>query len=270
MHDTLLLAAALGYLCAVVLLYLSVLKGSAGHRKASVAVACGGVLLHAAAQYSHWMPLVGNEVNVLNVLSLCALVIVAMLLLSLTMREPLYDASLVILPIATLVLVAEWGVHWPGNLVSDESPGLTVHIVTSVMAFGVLSIAAVYAGFVALIDYFLRHRRLNRLMRTLPGLVVLEGLLFQLIAVGFVVLTVALATGLVYVDDLFQQHLAHKTILSCLAWLVFGVLLWGRHFRGWRGRVAVRLTLVGMAILLLSYFGSKLVLEVFLDSSWQS
>jgi len=270
MHDILLLAAALGYLAAVILLYLSVLHDSRTRRRGSVTLACLGVLLHAAAQYQHWFPLGSQEVNVLNVLSMCALVVVALLVASLAMRSPLYDAGLVALPIATLVLLAEWGFHVPGNLMSDESTGLTVHIISSVMAFGVLSIAAVYAFFVALIDHLLRRHRLTRLMRTLPALEVLEGHLFQLIGAGFVMLTVSLATGLVFVSDLFAQHLAHKTILSCTAWLIFGLLLWGRHFRGWRGRLAVRMTLAGCLVLLLSYFGSKLVLEVMLGSSWQT
>jgi ABC-type uncharacterized transport system permease subunit len=108
------------------------------------------------------------------------------------------------------------------------------------------------------------------LVRNLPALDVLEGLLFQLITAGFIVLTVSLATGLVFVNDLFAQHLVHKTVLSIFAWLVFGTLLWGRQFRGWRGRVAVRLTLAGIGLLLLSYFGSKLVLEVLLGQSWQA
>jgi ABC-type uncharacterized transport system permease subunit len=270
MHDIFVLIAALGYLGAVILLYFSVLRESRSLTGASITLVCIGALAHAAAQYHHWVPLGGQEVSLLNVLSLCALVVVLLLVASLTMTEPLYHAGLVILPIAIVALLLEWGISAPGNLIASEQPGLSIHIVCAVMAFGVLSIAAVYAIFVALIDHFLRQRRLNRIMRTMPGLVVLERHLFQLITVGFIFLTAALAVGLTFINDLFAQHLAHKTILAILAWLVFGVLLWGRYFRGWRGRLAVRLTLAGMLILLLSYFGSKLVLEVILHSGWRA
>ena len=270
MHDILLLLAALGYMGAAIMLHFSVLKESQPFSKGSVFLVCLGAAFHAAAQYHHWVPLGAQELSVLNVLSLCALVVVLLLVASLRMTEPVYHAGLVILPIAIAALLLEWGISAPGNLISTESPGLSVHIVSAVMAFGLLSIAAVYAGFVALIDHFLRRRKLNALMRSLPGLVVLERHLFQMITVGFIFLTIALAAGLTFVTDLFAQHLAHKTILAILAWLVFGILSWGRHFRGWRGRLAVRMTLVGMVILLLSYFGSKLVLEIILGSSWQS
>jgi ABC-type uncharacterized transport system permease subunit len=82
-------------------------------------------------------------------------------------------------------------------------------------------------------------------------------------------LTVSLLSGLVFVDDLFSQHLVHKTTLSIMAWLAFGLLLWGRWRYGWRGRSAVRLTLAGIVLLLLAYFGSKLVLEIILERSWR-
>jgi ABC-type uncharacterized transport system permease subunit len=75
---------------------------------------------------------------------------------------------------------------------------------------------------------------------------------------------------MMFINDIFAQHLVHKTLLSFLAWLVFGVLLWGRWRYGWRGSLAVRLTLAGTLLLLVGYFGSKLVLENILGRSWQS
>ena len=71
-----------------------------------------------------------------------------------------------------------------------------------------------------------------------------------------------------FVADMLAQHLAHKTVLSVIAWLIFGVLLWGRWRHGWRDRTAVRLSLAGFMVLGLAYFGSKLVLEVVLERYW--
>lgn len=270
MHDLILLAAALCYLGAVTLLYFSILHSAAAKKKSAVLLACTGLVLHATAEHSHWFPSGVAEINILNVLSLCGLVVVAMLVLSIPLRKPVFEAGLVVLPIATVVLIAEWGIQAPGRLVPEAAADIALHILSSVMAFGVLSIAAVYALFVAIIDHFLRQHDLNKFVRTLPALEVLETLLFQLIAAGFILLTVSLGSGMLFVDNLFEQHLAHKTFLSIAAWLIFGLLLWGRWAWGWRGRVAVRLTLAGIVVLLLSYFGSKLVLEVFLERSWQA
>ena len=88
--------------------------------------------------------------------------------------------------------------------------------------------------------------------------------LAQTIGVGFVLLTATLLTGALFVENMFAQHLAHKTVLSVLSWLAFGGLLLGRWRYGWRGAVAVRWTLAAMVLLVLAFFGSKFVLELVL------
>jgi ABC-type uncharacterized transport system permease subunit len=81
--------------------------------------------------------------------------------------------------------------------------------------------------------------------------------------VGF--LTISLISGFIFIEDLFAQHLVHKTVLSILAWIIFSGLLIGRSRYGWRGRTAIKWTLIGFVSLLLAYFGSKLVLELILN-----
>jgi ABC-type uncharacterized transport system permease subunit len=137
-------------------------------------------------------------------------------------------------------------------------------VTVALLAFSVLSIAAVLAILLAVQERALRHRQFGNWLRALPPLTLTETLLFRLIAAGFVLLSLTLLTGILFVDDLLGQHLAHKTVLSIIAWLVFGVLLYGRWRHGWRGRRAVNLTLIGMGVLLLAFFGSKFVLEVIL------
>jgi len=268
MHDKILLTTSICYLAAVILLYVAVAERSETKRTLAAGITLLGVLLHVWAEGHHWVIPTSPHVSLLNILSLCALVTVAIPLATFPLRNSLFDSSLVALPISVLILIAEGTFTAPELQISHTTAHTTAHIFTSVIAFGVLSVAGVYAVFVAVIDHLLRRHSFNKLVQTLPALDTLEGLLFLLIKVGFAVLTVALATGLVYVDDLFGQHLAHKTILSIFAWLIFALLLWGRWKRGWRGRVAVRMTLAGIALLLLSYFGSKLVLEVLLQRSW--
>lgn len=269
MHDLFLIIAALLYLAAVISLYRTMLASALTGRGMAIGLTVAGVVLHGVSQGMHWLAPGPPTVSILNILSLCALVVVFLLVVSVPLQRNLFDAGLIALPLATLVLAAELLIDAPEPLLTDVGFEVSLHVVSSVLAFGVLSIAGVYALFVALLDHFLRRHHLNRLVRALPALDVLEGLLFQLIAVGFAFLTLSLVSGLLFVSDLFAQHLAHKTVLSIVAWLIFGTLLWGRRFRGWRGRVAVRLALAGVAVLLLAYFGSKLILEVLLGRNWQ-
>lgn len=268
MHEKILLMTAASYLVAMILLYIAVAERSSGKRMLAAGITLVGVVLHIWAESQHWAVLTSPQVSLLNILSLCALVTVAIPLCTLPFKNSLFDASLVALPLSVLIVIAEAVISAPVLEITKTTGHITAHIITSVIAFGVLSIAGVYAIFVAMIDHLLRQHSFNKLVQTLPALDTLERLLFHLIKVGFAVLTISLLTGLVYVEDLFGQHLAHKTILSIFAWLVFATLIWGRWKRGWRGRVAVRMTLAGIALLLLSYFGSKFILEVVLDRSW--
>ena len=95
-----------------------------------------------------------------------------------------------------------------------------------------------------------------------------EQFLATLTTSGFVFLLLSVATGFVFVDDLFAQHLTHKTVLSLAALAIFGALVVGRRVAGWRGRRMLQLYLAGFALLLLAYFGTKVVLEVLLNERW--
>ncbi len=145
---------------------------------------------------------------------------------------------------------------------------LTAHILLSMGAAALLFAAAVTAVLLVILDRRLRTRRIANLSSALPPLDSLEKIMFRLIAAGFGLLTLALITGFVFVTNLFTQNLVQKTVLSLIAWLIFGVLLIGRLRFGWRGRSAVRWTLSGFGILAAAYFGVKFVLEYVFGRHW--
>ena len=169
-----------------------------------------------------------------------------------------------LLPIAALSVIA-------GELLGDSVASLPVrgelqfHVIVSLLAYAVLMVGAMQAVLVGVQSHLLRTHHPGGFVRALPPLNRMEELLFQLLAIGFVLLSVGLLSGFVYLHDMFAQHLVHKTVLSIAAWAVFGVLLLGRYAWGWRGLRAVRWTLAGLAFLLLAYFGSKFVLELLLQ-----
>jgi ABC-type uncharacterized transport system permease subunit len=150
------------------------------------------------------------------------------------------------------------------------APGweLTAHILLSMGAAALLFAAAVTALLLVFLDRRLRTRRIADLPSVLPPLDALERVMFRLIGSGFVLLTLSLFTGFVFVTNLFAQHLFQKTVLSLIAWVIFGVLLMGRIRFGWRGRSAVGWTLSGFGMLALAYFGAKFVLEDVLGRHW--
>jgi ABC-type uncharacterized transport system permease subunit len=145
---------------------------------------------------------------------------------------------------------------------------IAAHIVLSTFAYALLTIAAAMSIALVMLDRRLRSRQPLGKLAILPSVEALESGTFYALGAGFAVLTLALFSGFIFIDDLFAQDLSRKTILSCLAWLVFAILLFGRWQFGWRGRTAMRWTLSGFGLLGLAYFGSKIVLEQILGRHW--
>ena len=230
-------------------------------------IALLAVVLHGVLLYGRLFSDNGLRMGLFDAASLVAWV-AALLLIIGAMRRPLDNLGLLVLPLAALLIVPS--VIWPDArpVSSERSLGTEVHVLVSVLAFALLTIAACQSLLLAYQEYRLGEKRPAGLMHILPPLKIQEELLFQLIALGFFLLTLSLATGVAFVADMMAQHLAHKTVLSIIAWSIFGVLLWGRWRYGWRGRTAVRLSLTGFMVLGLAYFGSKFVLEVFLQRQW--
>ena len=182
--------------------------------------------------------------------------------------------QLLLLPAATLA--AGLAAIFPqGQYVPHANDAwLRVHLLIALAAYGLITIAALHAMMMALLDRHL-HRPLDapaersivgRVLDSQPPLLVQEQLLFRIIWIGFIVLTLAVGTGSVASLKLTGKILPfdHKTVFTLLSWLTFGVLLAGRHVWGWRGRVALRWTLTGFGFLILAYTGSRFVLEMIL------
>jgi len=142
------------------------------------------------------------------------------------------------------------------------------HILISLFAYGLLAVGAIVAVFALVQDRRLRAGNLSDINALFAPLETTEGLLFGITAAGFTTLLLAVVSGFLFVENLFAQHLVHKTVLSMIALLLFGVLLAGRHFAGWRGHRAVSLYLWAFVILGLAYFGSRFILENVLNRSW--
>lgn len=237
------------------------------HRGYALSAAVAALLLHLLALYALIFGAGGLDLGFFNVLALAGL-LMALIAFAACLTPAFENLAIVLFPLAGVcILLAEM---LPSDvlLVSGGGWPLYTHIVFSLVAYSLLGVAAVQAAVLALQERRLRRGSAAGVLSALPPLQDMERFLFQLIAAGFALLTLALFTGLIFVHNLFEQHLVQKTVLSLLAWLVFAVLLWGRWRFGWRGRTAIRWTVIGFLSLMLAYFGSKLVLELILGRHW--
>lgn len=221
---------------------------------------------HGMEVHSSIFTAAGFDFSFFNMLSLVAWLVSLLVLLS-ALSLPVENVAIFTMPIAA---IAD-GLHgaWANSrdVLHHVSIGIEIHITLSLLAYSLLSIAAVQALLLAIQDYHLRNRHPGGFIRALPPLETGEALLFDMLGLGMVVLSFALISGGFFVKNIFAQHIVHKTVLSIIAWGVFATLLWGRWRFGWRGRKAIRWTLAGFGTLMLAYFGSKFVLEMVLGKS---
>ncbi|GHA74859.1 cytochrome C assembly family protein [Cognatilysobacter bugurensis] len=224
--------------------------------------ALAAVVSHVAVHLVTWRQLGQPDMHFFAALSLVGLGMAA-LTAAVGRFGRLAALGVVVFPVASATVIA-YGLHGPRSATSLDWP-LQLHAWLALLAYATLAVAALLALMLWAQERAMRRREFHRWLRALPPLVELETLLFRTIAAGFVLLSATLLTGIVFVEDLFAQHLIHKTVLSVLSWLAFGALLLGRWRWGWRGDIAVRWTLSATALLVLAYFGSKFVLELVLE-----
>lgn len=187
--------------------------------------------------------------------------IAVILVISISFFKPTQSMILFAYPaaIASLITLAASDPNHTGEISSNK--GILAHISLSILAYSILILAAFQALLVAIQNKSLKQHVQTKLSSKLPPLLVMEHILFDLLKAGTTLLAAAIIAGFLFVDDIFAQHLAHKTFFSILALLVFVTLLFGRRYYGWRGAFASHLTLWGASFLVLGFFGSKLVIE---------
>jgi len=223
-----------------------------------VAICLHGVLLH------RWIDVnSGQNLNFFNMLSLTAW-LVAVLVLVVALLKSIEVLVIFVFPVAAISILLVLGFPNEYIIHTAASPDTLFHILLSIITFCVLCLAGLLAILLAIQDAVLRKKQGNWMIEKMPPIMILERLLFQVVSLGFILLSVVMVTSVYFYHDLFFKNLAllQKSILVAAAWVIFAILLLGRYRWGWRGRRAIYGTLGGVLLLFLAYYGSKLVLEV--------
>lgn len=167
-------------------------------------------------------------------------------------------------PFSALLIALNAISPWDLVQLHSHSLGTSAHILIATVAYSLFTAACGVGILLSLQEYQLKHHKLRQLLRV-PPLQVLEQLMFEFIWAAFILLSITIITGVYFLDDMFAQKLAHKTFFTISSWFIFAGLLIGRHWYGWRSQLAVKLTICGFILLMLGYFGSKIVLQFILN-----
>ena len=260
------LFAAFLYLAAAVGIGLKVFRPERVPRYTlSASLGCCGVALwlHGALLYQYVFVGTGLDLGLFNTFSLLGW-LVTLFVIILALYRPLENLLIILLPFTALTLGLK--IIFPEHRILSETLtlGMHIHILLSISAYSLLMISALQAVLFAFQERLIATKQAKRIINILPPLQVMELLLIQFIIGGFFMLSLSLASGMMFIEDLFAQHLIHKTVLSILAWLIYAILLGGRWLAGWRGKRVTRWALGGFIMLLLAYIGTKFVLELLL------
>lgn len=228
-----------------------------------IALGLIAVILHGYILYNNLFTVAGLNIGFFHAGSLVTWLMSLTLLLA-AISNPVENLGVFLFPFTASAILLSYMFPIDHILLKDQATEIKLHILLSILAYSLISIAAIHAVLLAIQERHLRNHHPGGFIRALPPLQSMETLLFQMIGLGFFLLSLSLVTGMIYLDNMLEQRVAHHTVLSIIAWFVFAILLWGRWKFGWRSMTAVRWTLSGFFTLVLAYFGSKWVLEIIL------
>ncbi|WP_100641976.1 cytochrome C assembly family protein [Alteromonas facilis] len=226
-------------------------------------LAMGGTVAHAILLYFLISSGDAQNMSLTNVLALVAwLITVAML------SSSLYLQSTVLLPVVfgfsllSIVLSVTLPSHYAMSI--SLQPGLIIHITLSLLAYGALVMVMLYAFQVNYINNRLKHKDSSLLHSSMPPLMMLDQILIKLLYIGSALLFIAIVSGTIFLDNMFDKQHAHKTTLTLIAFVLYLFTLFANKRWGWRGKPTLIMVTIGSVLLTLAYFGSRVVRELLL------
>lgn len=251
------IVASLLYFFALSLLFRRIkLNSTKAFRVLLIKVVSAAALFHLASLAPKLIDDTGIHFNLMLALSFISLGAVVSLLIT-NINKNTGILGIFIFPFAVLTTL----IHNTQNDNVIFSYALGSHILISVMAYSVLGLAAAQAILYSQQEKRFQKRQLSSLFKALPPLQVMESILVQLTLIGFGLLSFALLSGIFFIEDMFAQHLIHKTFFSILSWFVYATFIYGHFKKGWRGQTAAKYTLWAYVLLLLSYLGTQVILS---------
>jgi len=174
--------------------------------------------------------------------------------------------GLILLPATALplLLVPLLPLHAGEQWILTSSLLETGHLLISLLAYAILTLAAIHAVMHLMLDRALKQKKIGNLIQAMPSLFEIELHLFAQVRWATALLALGILTGLTWQWVEFHHFalLSHKVLLALFSFAVLVLLLSKRKKSGWHGRRASHMVIAAYTLLLLAYFGAKLI------SSW--
>jgi cytochrome c-type biogenesis protein CcsB len=140
----------------------------------------------------------------------------------------------------------------------QNPPLLTIHVGMAMVSYGIFAMS-----FAAGLAYLVQERRLadGRTVDRfgwLPSRETLDAVAFRAVIVGFPVFATMIVLGSWWASIAWSRYWGWdpKETSALVTWLVYAVYLHLRNQRGWRGRPAALILVVGFVMVLVTYSGN--------------
>lgn len=137
------------------------------------------------------------------------------------------------------------------------------HIFPVFLGNAAFVLAALVGAAYILTERAIKNKKQGFFFRRMPPLNTLDRMGYACVAVGFILLTTGLAAGFVYAKSVWGRWWSAdpKEVWSLVTWFIYAALIHERLAVGWRGRRAAWMAIIGVIVMLFTFFGVNLVLS---------
>lgn len=157
--------------------------------------------------------------------------------------------SLVFQVISSLFIQDLWEVK---EILRNQLLGL--HVISALLGYSGITISAVYGLLFIMLYKDIKLNKFGIIFNRLPSLETLEKLSFHAVVIGFILLTIAIIIGSIWLPKAFDDfsYFDPKLISSGIIWLIYGIGISCKLVANWYGKKVVFLSLIGFGLTLLS------------------
>ncbi len=143
-----------------------------------------------------------------------------------------------------------------------QSNWLTYHVMTCFIAYSAFAVSF-GSSIVYLIKSWTPSNEKNTKEELLPSLKILDEIIYKTIAIGFLLLGVGIITGAVWANYAWGTYWSWdpKETWSLITWFIYAAFIHARLTRGWRGKKAAIISIIGFSCVLFTFLGVNYLLS---------
>ncbi len=133
----------------------------------------------------------------------------------------------------------------------DNAPLLTIHVSMAMISYGIFAVS-----FAAALGYLAQGQ--NDRFAWLPSHKVLDEVAYRAVIIGFPIFAALIILGSYWASIAWGRYWGWdpKETAALVTWLIYAVYLHARNLKGWSGRPAALILVIGFGAVLFTYFGN--------------